>query len=820
MLTDPVAFPAMGVETKPRLRELLTRREDAITGVDVDIERPQRVRAASDVLRLLVGLGLVVVGVLLATVADRTVGGAQADLIEAVSRVPSRVEQVLIGLAQVLTGSVITIVAIAMIIQRHWWRLGVLVLGSLTAAGAVMLLTNVLHLPETKAAIDAYGDPIGWLTSPGFPSARYLAATAAVVTLASVWLSRSWKRALWLAVLILMTLRALSSSTSSLDVVLAVAVGVVVGSLALVVFGAPNRAPDTGTLVATLRELLPDLRSLHQRHTGAGALTYVAGTPDHEYFVKLRTPDDRSADYLARVYRTIRLRAYEVEPPFTTVQRRIEHEALALLRAHDGAVHTPALTGILATEDDSALLVTDYIVGERLADFDRERVDAAMLAQLWSQVSALAAARIAHRNLELENVVVDAEGQLHFVDFDDAELAATPRQRNHDIAQVLVETSILVGIDDAVDAALAQLGPDRLAAAVPLLQPLALSPAMRARLRTATISLDELRATVLRRTGSPDVPLERLERVRPRTLLSVIALTAAFYFVLPQLANLGDTFQAFGDAEWPWLLAALAASAVSYFFAALAFVGSVSERVPFGPAWRSRLASSFTSSITPAGTGGMALGVRVLQRSGIDASAATASVGINQIAGFLVHVSLLFGFIAWTGRAGLGGFSLPDSTTLLLGIAIVLALSGLALTIRRIRDLVLQPVLRAARAAGSEIAGVMRNPLRVASLLGGSAGTTLSYVVALAASIQAFGGGLSYPQIGAAYLGASLVGNAAPTPGGLGAVEAALVAALTGFGLDNGHAVSAVLTFRLATYWIPTLPGWFTFRWMQTHDEI
>ena len=100
------------------------------------------------------------------------------------------------------------------------------------------------------------------------------------------------------------------------------------------------------------------------------------------------------------------------------------------------------------------------------------------------------------------------------------------------------------------------------------------------------------------------------------------------------------------------------------------------------------------------------------------------------------------------------------------------------------------------------------------------AGTTLAYILALIAAIQAFGGGLSVPQIGAAYLGASLVGNASPTPGGLGAVEAALVAALTGFGLESGHAVSAVLTFRLATYWLPTLPGWFVFRWMQQHDEI
>ena len=90
----------------------------------------------------------------------------------------------------------------------------------------------------------------------------------------------------------------------------------------------------------------------------------------------------------------------------------------------------------------------------------------------------------------------------------------------------------------------------------------------------------------------------------------------------------------------------------------------------------------------------------------------------------------------------------------------------------------------------------------------------------VSAAIEAFDGGLSVPQIGAAYLGASIVGSAAPTPGGLGAVEAALVAALTGFGMASGPAVSAVLTFRLATYWLPVAPGWFTFSWMQAREEI
>ena len=58
------------------------------------------------------------------------------------------------------------------------------------------------------------------------------------------------------------------------------------------------------------------------------------------------------------------------------------------------------------------------------------------------------------------------------------------------------------------------------------------------------------------------------------------------------------------------------------------------------------------------------------------------------------------------------------------------------------------------------------------------------------------------------YLGASIIAAAAPTPGGLGALEAAVVAGLTGVGMESGAAVAAVLSYRLVTYWLPILPGW------------
>jgi uncharacterized protein (TIRG00374 family) len=73
---------------------------------------------------------------------------------------------------------------------------------------------------------------------------------------------------------------------------------------------------------------------------------------------------------------------------------------------------------------------------------------------------------------------------------------------------------------------------------------------------------------------------------------------------------------------------------------------------------------------------------------------------------------------------------------------------------------------------------------------------------------------LSIAVIAVVYLAGATIGQAAPTPGGLGAVEAALSAGLTAAGLDGGVAVSAVLLYRLVTFWLPTLPGYWSFNWL------
>jgi uncharacterized protein (TIRG00374 family) len=75
-------------------------------------------------------------------------------------------------------------------------------------------------------------------------------------------------------------------------------------------------------------------------------------------------------------------------------------------------------------------------------------------------------------------------------------------------------------------------------------------------------------------------------------------------------------------------------------------------------------------------------------------------------------------------------------------------------------------------------------------------------------SCNAVGIHLSVSRLGLLYLTASSVAAAAPTPGGVGAVEAALTAALTGVGVPPADALSAVFLFRLVTYWLPVPFGW------------
>ena len=192
---------------------------------------------------------------------------------------------------------------------------------------------------------------------------------------------------------------------------------------------------------------------------------------------------------------------------------------------------------------------------------------------------------------------------------------------------------------------------------------------------------------------------------------------------------------------------------------------------------------------------------------------------MNSLAGAVVHIAMIAIFFTLAGHDLANAFKLPSGSKILLILAVLLAVVGLVLATRPGRRWARKQLIPATRSAAGSLRQAAASPVKLSLLFGGSALVTLAYIGALAASVRAFGGGPGLVVIGAVYLGAAALAAVAPTPGGLGAIEAALVAGLTGVGMQPGQAVSAVVLYRLATYWLPVLPGWLCWRFLQ-HREL
>ena len=691
------------------------------------------------------------------------------------------------------------------------------ILASAATVGIVQLAGD-----ERPRALTSGASQWSWLTSASLVSPALLAAAAAGTVAAAPWLSRPWRRTAWITLWIAAAARLITGTASPLEEAVAFAAGVTVGAGVLVLFGVPDRriGPD-GIAAALAAAGLPVARVEPAAAVAKGSRPFIAATEGGEQlFIKVLGSDQRDADLLYRAYRFIRLRDIGDVRPAASLIQAVEHQALAALMAERAGVAVPAVRQVIRTADGSALLAMEYVDGSSLEQISEQGTSDAMLRELWKQVEGLHRAGIAHRSLRAANIMIDRACWPWIVDFSFSELGATQRQIALDVAELLASLAAMIGADRAVGSAAAAIGPDRVADAVPLLQPLALSAGTRHAIARHDGLLARTRAAAAAASGREDQALARIQRVRPRTLLAIAAAAGAFYFLLPQLAQVGNSWRAVQTADWAWLPLVIALSALTYLASAIALMGAVLPRIRLWPTVLAQAASSFVNRVSPANVGGMALNARYLQKSGVEAGAGVAAVGVNSLAGAIVHVVLIVVFFAWSGRGLAHAFKLPSGSKLLLILAVIVAVVGIVLATRPGRRFAAGKLIPGLKSAAASLRQVAQRPGKMFMLFGGSVLITLGYIGALAASIQAFGGGPGVILVGAVYLGAAAIAAAAPSPGGLGAIEAALVAGLIGVGLQAGPAVSAVLLYRLATYWLPVAPGWLSWRALLRREYV
>jgi uncharacterized protein (TIRG00374 family) len=579
--------------------------------------------------------------------------------------------------------------------------------------------------------------------------------------------------------------------------------------------------------------------------------------------------EQQAHGFFYRVWRRLQLRGINQRRSLQSLRQALEQEALLAYAAIAAGANAPKLIATSELGPDAVMLVYEHIGGHNLDALSDDKITNELLHDAWKQVRALQSRRIAHRRLVGESLLVDRSGAVFVTDLRGGEIAAGDLVLRMDIAQLLTTLALRVGPERAVASALAVLGPDAVADSLPLLQPIALSRSTRATLkhlardraqRERDAVLEASKATTAAREESessegvpsrpdtkaerraekaekkaievaldeareedllsrirqevllirPQAPVEpvRLERIKPRTLVTFIAGAFAVYFLLTQLSAVPLT-DAIARADWAWALVALLASALSQVAAACALAGFVPERLSPGRTVLAQVAGSFVKLVAPAAVGGVALNTRYLQKSGVRPGLAVASVGASQLVGLGSHITLLmiFGYITGTEKTP----SLSPSRTVMAGLLTVGVLALVVTAIPSLRKFVSTRVRSLFAGVVPRMLDVLQQPMKLATGIGGTLMVTVTYVVCLDASVRAFGGSLSYSSIAVVFLAGNALGSAAPTPGGVGAVEAALTAGLVLAGLPNEIATPAVLLHRLLTFWLPVLPGWLAF---------
>jgi len=781
------------------------------------------VRSGADLVRLVWSLAALLVVVGLALWAGNGVRNLQIDLVSLVNNVPNYVQRVTAGFAQVALLTIPIFVVGVLVLRRDMRAVGLVVVAvAITIPLSLALLA--LTSDTSSSALEQAASQSAWISDRGFPGTAYLGGLAATGVILGPWLSRGWRRTIWALVTVVVLLRFLAGASPVFELAAVTTIGIAVGSAVLLAFGAPDRGPKRAEILATLARAgidLTDLREIGAIHDDSRS--YLGATPSgNERVVTVFSDDNRRWDLMFRLYRYLRVRSIADQEVFRSTRSMAEHRAFLAMWARNAGVSVPEPYSVVPVGSGAIAVVEDAVIGASLRSITPEAVTDDALDALWQQVGALEAAHIAHRDLSARSVrlALDDPPRAWVVDFTWGQLAADDTLLGLDLAQLMCEVALIVGIDRTVQSAARTLSPERLKGVLPYLQMAALGDDARRRVRKQKHIPKDLRAAITEATGAEPVKLEKISRVTWKQVGIIALIVAGIYLLLPMVASVPEVWDALQEANWWWIAATLPLVAVQYVGSSANFMGAVPGRLPFWITYLVQLASAFLNRVTPKNVGGMALRLRWLTKRGIDPATSAGSVGLTSLAGTVSTTVLMVVFFVWAGRDESFTFKLPSATTVLIVVAVVAAVLGAFAFTRIGRQLLLVKGWGYVRQALTNLGPLFTSPSKVVMLFGGNALNTLAQIVALDWTLEAFGAGLPFSQVGMVYLFSNLVANASPTPGGIGVIEAALIFMLVGYGVPEAAATSAVLVFRAITYWLVTAPGWVSLEYLRHRDEV
>src|ERR1022692_3955240 len=505
-----------------------------------------RVRLPADGLRCVVQCAEIALLVGLGLLAHATVKGIEQNVVGASQLAERKLLSGLLGLigdvAHIALLLLPLALAVLLLVHRQARRLAEAVGTGGVAVAVVALVNWLLRQPAASQLYGALTLSVSHARVPVLDG--YLAGLAAYVTVIGLSGRRRWRPAYWIALgfyLLASLANPKNAHVTLLSLLITLLIGSAIGSGLRYAFGSASGRPTAAGIVdapVTAMRRIPDTQMETRRYAAI-----VQGGAQRDVTVFDR--DQQAADALYRLYRRIRLKTQVSRSGPLTVEGVVERRALLTYAVEDAGVGTPRLRALIRVGPEAAVLANEHNDGATLAELDGELNDD-QLRRVWDAVLRLHRHRVTHRKLTADHILFarpdgdpgsDREGQVLLLEPGDGDVAASDLQLRLDRVQLLAEMALAVGPDRAGDIVAEKLSSAELAAMVPLLQPVALHRTTRMELRHRKDVLPGLRKRLLGTAPESEAPPVQLERIRPRTLITLMAGVVAAYTLIGQLST-------------------------------------------------------------------------------------------------------------------------------------------------------------------------------------------------------------------------------------------------------------------------------------------
>jgi uncharacterized protein (TIRG00374 family) len=718
-------------------------------------------------------------------------------------------------------------ILIGLITARQWRLLAAYAAAGLIAVLALSINSSGFSAPRWHFDLD---DRLRTLLSQFLDDPRWIAMLAAVLTVSGPWLEARWRRWWWTLLLAFVPIHLVVSAVVPARSLLGLAVGWFVGALTVLIVGTPAlEVPLDGAVRALIRRGFAVTALTVVRPAGAGPLVLwaaceVADTPGSpkvvteppQAIVEMYGPNQRSGGIMSQIWRRVRLRNSETAPLHASMRRAVEHRGLMAIAIGELGVANSTTVALAALDRGWTLYAHTQPRGVTL---DASSADEALVGLVWKSLGVLYRHQISHGDLRGKEITID-DGAALFGGFGSAEYGATDVLLQADVAALLVTTTAIFGAEAAVRAAVEEFDKDVVLKASRRLTKSALPKHIRDSVADPGTVMAAARDEVMHQTGADQIKAATITRFTRNQVIQLVLLVALVYVAYPFISTVPAFFSELRTANWWWALLGLTVSALTYVGAAAALWACASGLVSLRNLAIMQVANTFAATTTPAGVGGLALSTRFLQKGGLGALRATAAVALQQSVQVITHVGLLVFFSVIAGTSTNLSHFVPKTTVLYLIAGVALGVVGIFTFVPQLRRWLGTELRPRIKELGGELVELAREPKRLAIIVAGCAATTLGAALALWASVEAFGGGTTFVTVTVVTMIGGTLASAAPTPGGVGAVEAALIGGLAAFGVPAAVAVPSVLLYRVLTCWLPVFVGWPVMRWLTRRDMI